>query len=164
MIEIQQLKPDESERLRTIRLAALQDAPQAFDSTFQQMVTLSPEGWLRQLQTLPTFVGVVAGADSGMARGAPYSNDDSSASLISLWVAPKARGLGVGEALINAVAAWARSEGYVQLFLDVGIENASAVALYTRKGFKPTGKTGHLPPPRDHVKEQEMVLELFVRS
>lgn len=160
MIEIQQLSPDEGERLRAIRLTALQDAPQAFDSTFQQMVTLSPESWLKQLRILPTFVAVVDGVDSGMVRGAPNSDDDGSAYLISLWVAPQARGLGVGEALIDAVIVWARAEGYSQLLLDAGIENRPAVALYTRKGFKPTGKMGHLPPPRDHVKEQEMALEL----
>ena len=160
MMEIQQLNLNEVERLRTIRLAALQDAPQAFTSTFQQMESLPPEGWLNQLRMLSTFVAVVDGVDSGMVRGAPSSDDDSSAYLISLWVAPQARGLGVGDALIDAVVTWARSEGYTRLLLDAGIENRPAVALYSRKGFKPTGQLGHLPPPRDYVKEQEMALEL----
>jgi len=160
MIDIQQLSLDDVERLRAIRLTALQDAPQAFTTTFQQMEALSPEGWLKQLTSLTTFVAVVDGIDSGMVRGTPNPDDDSSADLISLWVAPQARGRGVGEALIDAVITWARSEGYTRLVLEAGIENRSAVALYTRKGFKPTGKMGHLPPPREHVKEQEMVLEL----
>ena len=159
-MNIQQLSSDEGERLQAIRLAALQDAPQAFDSTYEQMVTLSPEGWLQQLNMLPTFVAVVDGVDSGMVRGAPNTDDDSSAYLISLWVAPLGRCLCVGEALIEAVMLWARSAGYKQLLLDVGVENRPAIALYTRKGFKPTGKMGHLPSPRDYVKEQEMALDL----
>lgn len=103
---------------------------------------------------------MVDGVDSGMVRGAPNTDNDTSAYLISLWVASQARGRGVGEALIDAVVDWARSEGYAQLVLEAGIENRPAVALYKRKGFKPTGKMGHLPPPREYVKEQEMVLEL----
>ncbi|MEM9486334.1 MAG: GNAT family N-acetyltransferase, partial [Cyanobacteria bacterium P01_F01_bin.116] len=86
----------------------------------------------------------------------------------SLWVAPKARGLGIGQALIETVVAWARLETYARLVLEVAEENGAAlakpllrrIALYTRKGFKPTGQTRILPPPRDHIKEQEMVLVL----
>lgn len=159
-MEIQQLSLEESTRLRSIRLAALQDAPQAFETTFQTAVTFPPEGWQQQLQRLPTFVAVVDGVDSGMVRGAPHSEDSSSAYLISLWVAPQARRLGIGQELIDAVVGWARSEGFARLVLDVGENNVNAIALYTRKGFKPTGQTGTLPPPRNHIKEQEMVLDL----
>ncbi|MEM1239322.1 MAG: GNAT family N-acetyltransferase [Cyanobacteria bacterium P01_H01_bin.26] len=157
-MEIQRLSSDEGARLRSTRLAALQDAPQAFETTFQSAVTLPSESWQQQLQALPTFVAVVDGVDSGMVRGASHS--DGQAYLISLWVAPQARGRGVGQALIDVVVGWARSEGYVQLVLEVGEENRNAISLYTRKGFKPTGQTRNLAPPRDYIKEQEMALEL----
>ena len=68
---IQRLSLDECARLRAIRLIALQDAPQAFETTFQTAVAFPPESWQRQLQNLPTFVAVVDGVDSGMVRGAP---------------------------------------------------------------------------------------------
>ena len=90
----------------------------------------------------------------------PHSDEPSSAYLLSLWVAPKARGLGIGQALIEAVVTWASSEKYARLVLEVAEENGPAISLYTRKGFKPTGQTKTLPPPRDHIKEQEMVLVL----
>lgn len=167
-MEIQRLTLDEVERLRAIRLAALQDAPQAFETTFQMAVTLSSESWLQQLQALPTFVAVINNVDSGMVRGAPHSDNATWADLISLWVAPQARRLGVGQALIDAVVGWARSEEYVRLVLEVGEGNGNAltepllgrIALYTHKGFKPTGQTKKLAPPRDHIKEQEMAFEL----
>ncbi|MGD1855011.1 MAG: GNAT family N-acetyltransferase [Leptolyngbyaceae cyanobacterium] len=158
MIEIQRLSLDEVERLRAIRLNALQDAPQAFETTFQTAVALPPEDWRQQLQVLPTFVAVINGVDSGMVRGAPHA--DGAAYLISLWVAPQARRLGVGQTLIDAVVGWARSEGFARLILEVGEGNGSALSLYTRKGFKPTGQTRNLAPPRDHIKEQDMALEL----
>lgn len=160
MIEIQRLNPDEVARLRAIRLAALQDAPQAFETTFQTAVNLPLESWQQQLQMLPTFVAVIDGVDSGMVRGAPHSDDASWAYLISLWVAPRARRLGIGQTLIDAVVAWASSEGYVRLVLEVGEGNKNAIALYTRKGFQPTGQTRNLAPPRDHIKEREMALKL----
>ena len=160
VMEIQRLSLDEAARLRSIQLAALHDAPQAFGTTFQTAVRLSTNTWLYQLQIFPTFVAVVDGIDSGMVRSARNSNDVSSAYLISLWVAPQARRLGVGSMLIDTVVAWGRSVGYARLLLEVAEKNGHAISLYTGKGFKPTGQTRALPPPREHIKEQEMELLL----
>ncbi|MEM9487343.1 MAG: GNAT family N-acetyltransferase, partial [Cyanobacteria bacterium P01_F01_bin.116] len=124
-MEIQRLSLDDYARLRSIRLTALQNAPQAFETTFQTAVAFPPESWQRQLQNLPTFVAVVDGVDSGMVRGAPHSDEPSSAYLLSLWVAPKARGLGIGQALIETVVAWARLETYARLVLEVAEENGA---------------------------------------
>lgn len=159
-MKIQRLSLEESDRFRSIRLASLQDAPDTFGSTFEETVARPPEIWKRQIQELPTFIAVVDGVDSGIVRGAPHPDNTKVAYLISLWVAPNVRGMGVGVALIDAVVDWASAEGYGQLILNVGNDNAGAIALYTRKGFQPTGKTGHLPPPREHILEHEMALGL----
>lgn len=164
MLEIQRLSLEKNDpyvtqkcqRFRAIRLASLQDAPDAFGSTFEETAARPPESWQKQLQDLPTFIAVVDGVDSGVVRGAPQA--DNTAHLISLWVSPNARGMGIGSALIDTVVDWASAKGYVKLILEVGNHNAEAIALYTRKGFKPTGKTGHLPPPRAHILEHEMAL------
>ena len=71
-----------------------------------------------------------------------------------------ARGRGVGEALIQALIAWAQREGYERLILDVGEHNSHAIALYARLGFEPTGQVSVLPAPHDHVREHERVLWL----
>lgn len=160
MVEIQRLSVDEGERLRRLRLASLKDAPDAFGSTFQDVAARPQDSWRSQLQRLPTFVAVLAGVDSGIVRSSPHSEQAHTAYLLSMWVAPHARGQGVGEALIGAVINWSRDEGYTRLVLDVGNDNQFAIALYARKGFKPTGATGHLPPPREHILEHEMALNL----
>ena len=67
---------------------------------------------------------------------------------------------GVGSSLIEAVAAWARAEGFQRLLLDVADGNASAMALYTQAGFVATGVVGTLPPPRAHIREIQMALTL----
>jgi ribosomal protein S18 acetylase RimI-like enzyme len=53
-----------------------------------------------------------------------------------MWVAPEARGRGVGDALIAAVEQWARRSGAGTLLLSVAAGNAAAAALYRRNGFR----------------------------
>lgn len=159
-LDIQRLETNEWERLREIRLKALKEAPDAFGSTFEETATRPTASWIEQTNTLPTFVAVHRGLDSGIVRCAPHSEKESVADLISMWVAPSARGIGAGSALIDAVIDWARSEGYAQLLLDVDDSNNFATALYERKGFKSTGVTSCFPPPRQHIKEHEMALDL----
>jgi ribosomal protein S18 acetylase RimI-like enzyme len=147
-------------RLRAIRLRALSDAPDAFGSTLAEAERWDDARWEQQVVALPTFVWHEHGADLGMVRGAPHDGDPEAGYLISLWVAPEARGRGVGAALVRAVVAWARAKGLRRLVLDVGARNQAAQALYQRLGFAVSGVTGTLPAPRERVCEIEMVLEL----
>jgi ribosomal protein S18 acetylase RimI-like enzyme len=71
--------------------------------------------------------------------------EDGAADLVSMWVRPSARGLGVGEALVAAAAAWAKANGFGSLFLWVTESNAPARRLYERCGFSPTGESQPLP-------------------
>jgi ribosomal protein S18 acetylase RimI-like enzyme len=116
--------------------------------------------WQRQVAELPTFVAVLDGADVGMVRGAPDDGGANRGYLISMWVAPETRGRRIGQLLIDAVVNWARDADYAELVLDVANDNAPAVALYTRAGFVPTGVTGTLPAPREHILEHQLALDL----
>lgn len=157
---VERLRPDEWERLRTIRLRALRDAPDAFGVTAARAAERSPESWREGLDHLATFVATRGGADIGLVRGAPDQDSPDGAWLISMWVAPEGRGLGVGDLLIASVVSWARTEGFGRLQLDVGDTNEHAIALYSRQGFEPTGHRGHLEPPRDHITEHRRELTL----
>ncbi|MFO8127178.1 GNAT family N-acetyltransferase [Yoonia sp.] len=53
-----------------------------------------------------------------------------------LFVAPEARGMGVGTALLDAVIDEAKRRGYAQVRLDVVDTNPRAKALYRHVGFK----------------------------
>jgi GNAT superfamily N-acetyltransferase len=77
-----------------------------------------------------------------------------------MWVGPDVRGKGIGMQLIHAVVDWARTSGFSTLMLDVADLNLAAIALYSRAGFVRTGKTGTLPPPRQHLREFQMALKL----
>jgi ribosomal protein S18 acetylase RimI-like enzyme len=71
--------------------------------------------------------------------------EDGTADLVSMWVRPSARGRGVGEALVEAAAAWAKAHHFGALYLWVTESNAPARRLYERCGFTPTGESQPLP-------------------
>ena len=151
---IVRLGPDATDRLRAVRLRSLRDAPHAFGSEVSEVEARPPSSWVQQLRDLPTWVAVLDGRDVGIVRGA--SGDHPAASeLISMWVAPEARGRGLGDALVRAVVDWARRRGSRTLRLEVASDNAPAQRLYARHGFAPTGRSTAMPPPRAHVHELE---------
>ena len=147
-------------RLKKIRLEALAEAPDAFGSTHERALSYDDDNWRQQTKDLPTFVAVLNNIDVGMVRGTAADEDERSAYLISMWVAPEARGQGAGERLIQSIVEWARAEKFDRLRLDVADENASAIALYQRVGFRPTAKVGSLPAPRQHILEHQQELLL----
>jgi len=59
-----------------------------------------------------TFVASEEGDDTGIVVGVADPEHPGEAVLVSMWVAPETRGRRVGEALVQAVIDWARSEGY----------------------------------------------------
>lgn len=62
-----------------------------------------------------------------------------SGELKRFFVAPEARGQGVGAALVAAIEAQARAESLSLLQLETGVYSAAAVALYRAAGFHPRG-------------------------
>ena len=64
-----------------------------------------------------------------------YFNERPHAHLSVLAVDKAAEGQGVGSALLDACAAWARSRGSDRLTLSALVTNTRARALYERKGF-----------------------------
>jgi len=157
---IERLSAGDGERLRAIRLRALADCPEAFATTYEEAAARSLESWGRQLDQIATFVATAGGFDLGLVRGTRHDDREDTGYLISLWVAPEARGQGVGAALVEAVVGWTKEQGLKRLVLDVGERNTPALALYTRIGFVQNGTTSTLPPPREHIREIQLAMEL----
>ncbi len=61
------------------------------------------------------------------------------AEILTVGVAPWARRQGVGEALMIAAIGVARQAGSEAMFLEVDVDNASAIGLYQRLGFERAG-------------------------
>ena len=58
------------------------------------------------------------------------------AEILTLAVAPPARGRGLGRALLQATISKVRSMGAKSVFLEVGVENGGAIALYEKLGYR----------------------------
>ena len=57
--------------------------------------------------------------------------------LAELYVIPRARGKGLGRALIEGCEAWARSRGHKLLTVGVLAKNPSAIRAYEGAGYAP---------------------------
>ena len=147
-------------RARAVRIRALTDAPDAFGSMLADEVHLPDTEWQHRVARTDTatFLASFNGLDIGMAVVAP--NEEGDVGLYSVWVAPEARGKGVGDDLVIIAVNWARDRGFRRITLGVGDFNVAAIRLYARHGFTPTGVTGTLPPPRTHVTEHKRALVL----
>ena len=149
---------DDAALLRTIRLAALADAPSAFGSTFaaesdrpdaewQERADAGAAGRMRAM-----WFALDERDDAvGLVGGYRETADAEEVELVSMWVAPEARRRGVAQALIAEVVAWARETGAASVRLWVTCGNDAAESLYRAVGFVDTGEQQPLPsdPSKD---------------
>ena len=160
-MRVLRLGADDILRYRPLRLRALELAPDAFGSTLAEERD-QPEGYwrARSERAHATLLAVSdAGEDVGICVIASASGPDD-VGLYSMWVEPKARGLGAGDALVAEAIEVARGLGARRVVLEVADVNTPAIRLYARHGFAPTGRTGTMPPPREHITETEMAFTL----
>jgi ribosomal protein S18 acetylase RimI-like enzyme len=150
---VRRAAPGDEEALRRVRLAALADAPDAFESTLDRELDRPLSEWQRWLTHGAVFLFEDAGEPRGIAAGIPHTDVPSAAFLVSMWVAPAHRGTGAADTLVASVLAWAQTQGVREVWLHVGKENDRARRLYERHGFRATGETMR---PRDGAVEIEM--------
>lgn len=160
VIRIHLLTPSDWHRFRHLRLRSLEDAPDAFGSTYESVARRPDSDWPRMVEEIPTFVAEVDGEDVGLVRCADDHTEADTAWLISMWVAPEVRGRGVGDRLVREVLEVAAKAGYAQVCLDVADHNDTAIALYERHGFEPTGEVTRMLPPREHITEHRRTRSL----
>lgn len=137
------LNPDDWSTWRELRLRALADSPWAFGSSLAEVRTRDTDGYWRRGVTAPMvpFVAEADGAPAGMARLMLSGGPGDIPELISMWVAPEARGAGVGHALISACVDWlAVHRPGTSMCLAVLEANAPARRLYERCGFEVVGR------------------------
>ena len=133
--------------LRDIRLEALRDVPTAFGSTYEREVVRGETHWRDRISRGGTFLAYLpelsASEPAGLIGG--YQEDPATVQLVSMYVRPRARGRGVGEALVATVIDWATAKQATTVHLWVTETNAPARALYERCGFALTGEQQSLP-------------------
>ena len=145
MAEIRRIGEDDWATLREVRLRSLLDAPDAFGSTYGEESTLTESAWRDRSAgrwrggAAASFLAIDDDRAIGTATGAEYDDEPGVAHVYAMWVAPDARGAGVGRRLVDAVSGWARDRGCRRLTLTVTESNTDARGLYDACGFVETG-------------------------
>lgn len=165
MITIRRIRAGEMELYKMVRLAALQDAPYAFTSTYAGALQRTEESWREQVERTvqgsdrATFI--VVDADEAVGLAALYRAEGHSevGELLQVWVAPQYRGGSVAKDLMDAVITWAADNGYRKIIAGVRPENARAIRFYVKYGFTP------LDAAQDYGQDpQDVMLEMLVQQ
>ncbi len=138
--EIRRIDDQNVEDYRSIRLAALRNAPEAFGSTYDEEVSRPMSAFADRLRHTTVFGAYDDARVVGMVGFARQSGpkDRHKGFLWGMYVDPEMRGRGIGAALVGA--ALRHAAGLVeQVTLSVVTSNTSAIALYEALGFKPYG-------------------------
>ena len=143
-VHVRQLQAGEWATLRTVRLAALADAPEAFGSTMARELAFGEAEWRDRAATAPNFIAWNEDEPVGLVTVICRQNDDGTGSpaeweLVSMWVSPDARGSGAADLLVATVAGVVRAGSGQEVTLWVADGNDRARAFYLRAGFRPTG-------------------------
>jgi len=128
--------------------ADLDDARAMFRAYADSLpIDLAYQGFATELATLPGAYAAPAGAillardGAGAAIGCvalrPLAAGDGCGEMKRLYVAPAARGVGLGRALMEAIVAEAARLGFRELRLDTLPTMAAAIAMYRAAGFEP---------------------------
>lgn len=132
---------------RELRLEALREAPYGFGSKLDdwQGDGDTEQRWRQRLTDVPfNAVAYLCDLPVGMVSGT-QPNADGEIELISMWVAPLARGKRVADALVDAVFGWAQEQNINDVALAVMESNDRARAFYLRQGFIDRGRIDTAP-------------------
>ena len=165
--EIRRVRAGEWAAYRQVRLAALAEAPYAFSTTLDQESAKDDAYWQdRAAHGIPMFIAWQDGEPAGLAGAFVVPDGELPRGvrrawhLVSMWVSPSARGSGLAERLVQAVADAARANGATRLILWVTDVNERARAFYSRLGFLPTGARQLVRPDEPDHWEEERSLDL----
>jgi len=147
MITLELVTSENAIVFKSLRLRALQDTPRAFSSTYADESRLTDTEWVKRAaqgsgQRSRTYLAMDTVGPCGIAGGFFDKEDSTRAHLVSMWVAPTHRRLGIGGQLVNAVVDWASAEGARTLRLIVTSNNDGAIEFYKRLGFTITVEIG----------------------
>lgn len=144
--DIRELTKDHASCLHTLRLAALQKYPTAFDTTYEEEATSTAiASWKRAIkQPGDSLFGAFTDGELVGVVGLRVTPQEKRAHIGWIWgvyVDEKATGQGLGRRLLDTAISTAHQRpGLTRLSLIVNTASASAISLYESFGFKKFGK------------------------
>ncbi|WP_426302234.1 GNAT family N-acetyltransferase [Arthrobacter sp. R-11] len=161
MARIRRLGREDWELLRAVRLEMLADSPLAYLETLSAARRQTDTQWQERAAMMSSGTNITLLADGGpedprvrgLMRVVPKELQEREqprrAILLSVYVAPAYRGLGLAEELLEEACRVASAElGVAVLELGVHEDNERAKAFYLRHGFGFTGESRPFPQDR----------------
>jgi ribosomal protein S18 acetylase RimI-like enzyme len=130
--------------LKTLRIAALTDAPDAFGPLAADAEAESDAYWRERAanlaaRNLEIFIARRGGEGVGLVSA--HLSGEAVGSIGAMWVDPALRGVGLGRRLLERACESLIARGAKRLRLWVTDGNTRAMALYESEGFERTGIT-----------------------
>lgn len=141
VVDIRPVTQDDWALWRDLRGRVLTTDPDAFGSTLEREQAFTEEDWRQRVGRGRAFVAWSEGRPVGMGGFVP--DDAGSCSVVAMWVAPEARGRGIGRLVLERVLAEVPDDVEVLLWVA---EGNPARHLYSRTGFVDTGESAPLRP------------------
>ncbi len=140
MAEITVRVLDESEwaMYRDVRLRALADSPASFTATLAEEADRDEQFWRDRMTRSHRLLAERGPVPQGIVSLGPYEQEPSAGEVFGLYVVPEARGTGISWRLVEAAAALATQQAYLQLYYWVGTDIGRAIGFANNFGFRTT--------------------------
>jgi len=123
---------------RDVRLGALAESPGSFTASLAEESVREEQFWRDRMTRSHRLVAERGCVPLGIVSVGPFEDDHTAAEVFGMYVMPDARGSGVSWRLMEAAAALAARDGYVQLYCWVGTDNGRGLGFATNFGFRST--------------------------
>jgi L-amino acid N-acyltransferase YncA len=145
-ITVRVLGESEWSLYREVRLRALAQSPSAFTATLADEANRGESFWRERMTRSYRLLAERGQLLQGIVSLGAYDEEPSAAEVVGLCVVPDARGTGVSWRLVEAAAALATQNGYLQLYFWVGTDNGRAIGFAKNFGFRFSGYRVHHAP------------------
>lgn len=165
-ISIKQIKENDWQELRSLRLKSLQFDPTVFGSNYQKESAYTEADWRKMLQNEDTAIFLLYEDDAPIGiTGISVDRDDSAkkkAHLWGSWLEPHIRGKGISALLYQARIAWAKQHPTIETILvSHRASNLSSMHANQKHGFVFTHKQDKVWPDDGH--DEQLFYELIIK-
>jgi GNAT superfamily N-acetyltransferase len=163
-ISVRVLEEGDWHAYREVRLAALQESPEAFVATYADQAKRPEQYWRNCMAQAHRLLAVRDGEPVGVATVQMIEGTPQSADFRDLWVTPTARNTGVASRLVQIAADQAIKDGCTKLYYWVSTENGRAIGFAINAGFRLTSERRTTGIENSEFGDQEIALVLFLAN
>jgi GNAT superfamily N-acetyltransferase len=158
-VRVEELSPDDWQRLRDIRLAALHSDGHAFGGNVEAESQMTEAEWRAKFEIFTGLVAVVDGVDVGFMSVENLKGDFGTTCWVgSCWVDSQHRRKGALRALFDYVDAVSEERNWGIQGLGVWIDNDGAITAYEKLGFSQIGE------PQESTRKPGLYYQRMIRT